>query len=107
MVVYLPTMVEDIILAVVSALIYSVIFFVKKREGDSNKQFDYFKLGATLIVGLGVGLSIHLSGIDLTQVAFEQRIVMYTGTIALVESILKTLVRRFRKMRKDDGFTPH
>lgn len=99
-------MVEDIILAVVSALIYSVIFFVKKREGDSGEEFNYFKLGATLIVGLGVGISIHLSGLDLTQVRFEEKILMYTGTIALVESILKTLVRRFRKMRKDNPLTP-
>jgi hypothetical protein len=98
-------MVEDIILAVVSAAIYSIIFFVKKREGDSNEEFDYFKLGATLIVGLAVGLSIYLSGLDLTQVRFEERILMYTGTIALVESILKTLVRRFRKMRNSNGFT--
>jgi len=99
-------MYEDIILAVISALAYSLIFFLKKREKDIGEPYDYFKLGATLIVGLVIGLAIHFSGVDLTQVSLEQKLVMYAGAIALVESILKTLVRRFRKIRKGDGITP-
>jgi len=79
--------------AVVSSLIYSLMFYIKKKSKETPENFDYKKLTATLIVGLGVGLSMVFSGVDLTQYAFEQRIVALTGTIALVESIIKTVYR--------------
>lgn len=99
-------MVEDILIALLSALSYSIIFFIKKREKDEGEEYDYFKLGATMIVGLAVGLSIHFSNVDLTQVGFEQRLMLYTGVIAIVESVLKIIVRRIRKMRNSGGFSP-
>lgn len=93
-------------IALLSAFAYSIIFFVKKREKGEGEIYDYYKLGATMIVGLVVGLAFHFSNLDLTQVTFEQQLMLYTGVIALVESVLKIAVRRLRKIRNSGGFSP-
>lgn len=83
--------------AVVSSLIYSLLFFVKKNSGEEIESYDLKKLGATLVVGLGVGVSMVIGNVDLTQVAFEQRLAGLAGVVAVVESVLKILYRQAQK----------
>ena len=85
---------ETVGIAVISALVYSVIFYCKKAmKPDKPPEFDYMKLASTLIVGLIIGIAFCLSGLAITAEAIEVQLIAYAGVVALVESILKIIYR--------------
>lgn len=87
-------MIESIILALVSAVAYSVVFYVKKNKPDDPEDFEPFNFGATVLVGLGVGVMYVYSGTEITQQGIETQLIIYGGTVMMVESILKAVYRR-------------
>lgn len=82
-------------MAVFSAAAYSIVFYAKHKEGSLEEDFDPKKFASTLIVGVGVGVGYGLSGVDVTQAGIEEQLAAYAGTVAIVESGLKYLYRRF------------
>lgn len=87
--------IQAVILAALSAAGYSLVFYVKKRAKENPDEFNAYKLLATAIVGLFVGISLELSGVELTQQGLASEIATYAGTVALLESVLKTIYRQF------------
>lgn len=80
--------------AVISALIYSIVFFAKKRlNKESPAEFDPTKLVSTLIVGVVIGIGFYLGNVDITALAIETQLLAYGMVIALVESGLKIVWR--------------
>lgn len=89
--------IENIAIAAVMGAVYSIIFFAKKRANDPDEKYNYFKLIATIAVGIAIGIGFELSGVDFGQARLFEQLTAYVGTIALVESVLKLLWRQFLK----------
>lgn len=83
--------------AVVSSVIYSLMFYIKKNSSKQPEEYDFKKLGATVLVGVGVGISFVISGIEITQANFQEQIVGMAGTVAIVEAGLKIVWRRAKR----------
>lgn len=92
-------MIQSIILSLVSAASYSIIFYIKKKESFDPEDFNKFKFGSTLLVGLSIGGVLVYTGSPITQEAIETQLVAYAGITALVESILKFVYRKFLRDR--------
>lgn len=84
---------QQILLAAISAAGYSLVFYIKKRAKESPDSFDPYKLASTVVVGIAVGISFGLSGVDFGATDIQNQIAMYAGSVAVVESVLKTLYR--------------
>lgn len=85
--------------AIVSALIYSIVFFAKKRlRKEDPTKFDPIKLVSTLIVGAVIGAGFYLGNFAITALAIETQLLAYGMVIALVESIVKILWRGLQKV---------
>lgn len=78
---------------IVSAVVYSIIFYAKKRE--AGQDFDPNKFIATVVIGAFVGLGLGLSGVEITQENVVQMLVANVGIIALLESMIKWVQRKF------------
>lgn len=76
-----------------SALVYSFLFYAKKRVGKDKQGLDVKKLTATLIVGAMIGAFYGFYGIPLDKPTIMEQLATYAGTIALVEAGIKTVYR--------------
>lgn len=83
-------------MAVVSSIVYSLVFYIKKRPTDAEEFFQPKKVLATIVVGVVVGISLQLSGTDLSQETLQTQLTAYAGTVALVESVIKTIIRTLK-----------
>ena len=91
-------MIEEVSAAVVASMMYSITFFIKKREKDNREQFDIRRMAATVVVGTGIGVGSALSGSQITEYAtFEEQMAMYAGAVAVVESTLKIGYRYIKR----------
>jgi len=88
---------QAVVLSAVCAAAYSVVFYFKTKSGDNTEKYDPKRLAATMLVGVGVGVSYELMGMDFSQQELSQRLVAYAGTVALVESLIKVGWRRYLK----------
>ena len=89
--------IQTILSALAASIAYSVTFYVKKRAKKEKQTFDPQKFIATILVGIGVGLTIELSGASLDFLTFEGELATLVGTIAIVESLIKTVYREVQK----------
>ena len=90
---------DTIITAILAAIAYSLIFYVKKYYKETNPEsFDPTKLLATILVGLIVGVAMHFTGDPLSQETLQNQLVAYTGIVAIVETLLKSLYRAIAKV---------
>lgn len=87
---------QAILACVSSAVVYSLMFYAKKRARDPSTEFEPIKLASTLIVGAIIGVFYGYYGIPIEQPTISQQLATYAGTIALVESVLKFIVRIVR-----------
>lgn len=94
---YMAVTIEQLLLSVGAALVYSVVFYAKNYAGDEPEKFEWKKFTATLIVGLIIGIASGLAGIDVTQQFIYEQLAMYAGTIALVETIIKAIYKELKK----------
>lgn len=78
-----------------SALVYSFLFYAKKRAGKDSQTLDVRKLAATLIVGAVIGVFYGYYGIPIDEPTVMEQLATYAGTIALVESVLKLVYRSY------------
>jgi len=81
-----------IVYAVAAAVAYSASFYLKNRT-STNEPFDSIKFFATLIVGIGISLLMLLSHVPLTEQDVFTQLVAYAGMIALVETLLKSVIK--------------
>lgn len=90
--------VETVGAALVGSAVYSVVFYYKEHEDPEDPEnLEPKKMLATLVVGLGIGVSFALTEQDLTFLAFEEQMAAYAGIVAVVESGIKTVYRRLKK----------
>lgn len=67
--------------------------FARKRVDTPPEKWNWYKFGATVIVGLAVGAILGFQGIDITYALIVEQLAALGGTIVIVESILKAIVR--------------
>lgn len=85
--------VETIGIAILTAVIYAVIGYAK----SVNEDFSFSKFGATIVLGLIIGIIMYSSGIPITEANVAEQFVAYGGLLYVVENILKALYRRIKK----------
>ena len=86
-------MIETIIIAVLSAALYAVLGY----EKSVGEKIDLTKAGATMILGGIIGALMVASGIEVTQISVMGQVVMYAGTICVIENAIKAVFRRLKK----------
>lgn len=90
--------VETLVASVMGAGVYSVVFYYKNHEDPEDPEnLEPKKMLATLVVGLGVGVSFALTEQNLTFMAFEEQMAAYAGIVAVVESVIKTVYKSLKK----------
>jgi uncharacterized membrane protein AbrB (regulator of aidB expression) len=82
----------SILSGMASAVVYSIIFYAKKKQ--AGQEFDMDKFIATVIVGAAIGLGLGISGTEITQENVVQILVANVGVIALIESMIKWTQRK-------------
>lgn len=90
---------QSVLTGMMMAAIYSTVFYTKKRLRN-DEPFDQTKFIATVVVGAAVGASLKLAGIELTAGTLESTLATYAGTIALVESLVKSIWRAYQRRQK-------
>ena len=90
-------MYETILIALVSAIVYAGSMFLKKNVDPGNPQdFDAIKFVSTLVVSVIIAATMIASNVTtITESMIETQLIAYTGLIALVENVLKILIRKF------------
>ena len=87
----------SVLVAVFSAIVYSLTMFVKKNlNKDNPEEFDVAKFITTVIWGAIVGTALQLSGVPITEQSVEQQFVAYAGLIAITENVVKAIIRAAR-----------
>ena len=79
--------------AIFAAVLYSLIWWASKNIDPTkpSENFDFLSLGATVLIGAGVGIAATFTGSPITQLNIETQLVAYGSVIAVLERILKTL----------------
>jgi hypothetical protein len=85
--------VQAIVGSMGSALVYSFLFYAKKRAGKDKQTLEPKKLTATLVVGAAIGGFYAYYGIPIDKPTIMEQLATYGGTIALVEAGIKTVYR--------------
>lgn len=75
------------------AAMYSLLVYSRKYSLDAE-TFRPYKFAATLAVGIAVGVGMGLAGENVTQAEVFARLTALTGTIVLVENVVKLLWRQ-------------
>ena len=91
-------MIQDILSALIGSVGYSIVFYFKSIQ-KRGQSFSIVKFTTTLIVGEIIALGSILTNSPLTQEQFETQILAYGFLTAVVESVLKGIVRRIRRLR--------
>ena len=85
-------MAVTILIAVVAAAIFAASGYLKS-VGTEN--FEPAKFAATVLVGIVVGAVMYASGSPVTEANVATQIGIYAGVVAVVENVLKAILRRF------------
>jgi len=87
----------SLLIAIISAVVYSLSMYVKKHLNSENPQsFNTAKFVTTVIWGAIVGAALQLSGVPITEQSVEQQFVAYAGLIAITENVVKAIIRAAR-----------
>lgn len=82
-----------VILTVISAVAYGLIFFFKAWMTQEPKPpFDTYKFGATMIVAIVIGTVFAFNGVTFNEAAFLSQMAEWGFYVAMVETILKALM---------------
>lgn len=89
-------MLETIVLAIVSAILYAGSAFMKKNFNHDNPQsFDTTKFASTLLVSAVIAVSMIAAGINtVTEADIATQLALYAGMVALVENVIKAVYRK-------------
>jgi uncharacterized membrane protein AbrB (regulator of aidB expression) len=78
------------ILMLVTAAFYAVMGYAKTA---TSEEPDWYKAGATLLLGVLVGAGLALANVPVTQESVAAMILSYTGLLYVLECGLKAIVR--------------
>jgi hypothetical protein len=82
--------------AIVGAIFYAFIGYAAEFIApNGNTEPDWFKLGATLIVGAIVGIVMYLGDIEVVSENVWMIMAQYAGAVYVVQKILIGIVSRF------------
>lgn len=86
---------QPLITAIFAAVLYSLIWWAAKNVDPTKPSpaFDFFSLGATVVIGAFVGAYATLAGSPLSQLSLETQLAANGAVIAIIEKVLKTLYR--------------
>lgn len=87
--------IEPILTAVFAAILYSLIWWAAKNIDPTkpSPSFDFYSLGATIVIGVFVGAYSSFAGSPLTQMGIETQLAANGAIIAVIEKVLKTVFR--------------
>lgn len=79
---------------------YSLIWYCRQVIDPSvpTPTYDLWKLGATLVTGMVIGIVSIASGIEITQTAIEVQLLSYGFIIAAVEQVGKAFYRKIQNV---------
>ncbi|MFA5693634.1 MAG: hypothetical protein WC907_08455 [Acholeplasmataceae bacterium] len=85
----------DIAIGAAAGAIYGGAAYFKKREGENPEPFDMVKFGGTVIIGVGVGVALANTGVQVTDSAIQNGLMIGTtmGFTALIENGIRGLYR--------------
>lgn len=86
--------VETICIALLMAVVY-VILGVTKSVGE---KFNPTKAGATIALGVFIGVMMYASGIPITEVNVLGQLSIYGGLLYFFENLIKAITRRIRRI---------
>jgi len=81
-----------ILIAIVAAAVFAASGYLKSA---GTENFEPAKFAATVLVGIVVGAVMYVSGAPVTEANVATQIGTYAGVIAVVENVLKAILRRF------------
>lgn len=88
---------EPLLTAIGAGILYSLYWYVNKVADPTVpttwKDIDPYPLIATAVTGAIVGVFMVLTNMDLTQTSFEVQFLSYGALVAVIERMMKTLVR--------------
>lgn len=84
---------QSLVTAIFAAVLYSLIWWAAKNVDPTKPSpaFDFFSLGATVLIGAFVGAFAIISGSPLSQMSIETQLAANGAVIAIIEKVLKTL----------------
>jgi len=85
----------NILTAALCAAGYSIVYYSKTAADNPEETFDKYKFLATVLVGVMVGLSLEIAGINLAKEQLSTKLAAYSGTIAMLETSLKVVYRSY------------
>ncbi len=85
--------ISAIVLAAIAGAGYGVLFYVKARQ-SSGEEFDYWKLGATVLLAAIIGIAMGAAGMPVTQATVDVQFAAYVGYIVVLETTLKLIWRK-------------
>ena len=88
---------NTILVSVGASVLYSLLWY-SRQVVDPTKPtpaYDFWKLGATIVVGAVVGIIAIISGVEVTQVGIESQLLAYGFVIAVIEQVGKAFYRNF------------
>ena len=93
-------MYKTILIALISAIVYAGSMFLKKNVDPDNPQdFDAIKFVSTLVVSVIIAATLVAADVTvITESMIETQLVAYAGLIALVENVLKILIRKLNML---------
>jgi len=81
-----------IVVAILAAIIFAASGYLKS---SGTENFETPKFVATIAVGAIVGAFMYVSGSPVTEANVATQIGIYAGVVAVVENVLKAILRRF------------
>ena len=81
-----------ILIAVLAAAIFASAGYLKS---SGTEDFDATKFSATVLVGAIIGAIMYFGGVPVTEAGVLEQLAAYAGIVAVVENILKAIIRRF------------
>lgn len=86
---------EQVIMAVIASVVYSMSVYLKRLPTDKAEAFDWMKIIATSVVAILIGLLA--GGVVPTEASIEAQLAMYGGMTMLVQNALLTVWRGVQK----------
>lgn len=84
--------IETIAIALLMAVIYTLLGYSKSL----GEEFNLTKAGATVGLGLLIGVVMYVSGMPITEVNVAGQLAIYGGLLYVFENIIKAIVRRWK-----------